>query len=140
QRYAVIQERLISPDATYPLIGRSLAYRCGAFQLLSQLAWRQQFPPSLPEGQVRYALYSVIRRTMGAPGTFDAEGWLRIGVSGHQPGIGEGYISTGSLYLCSAAWLILGLSPEDNFWTTADRDWTEKKAWSGQAVPIDHAL
>ncbi len=140
QRYAVIQERLISPDATYPLIGRSLAYRCGAFQLLSQLAWRQQLPPSLPEGQVRYALYSVIRRTMDAPGTFDAEGWLRIGVSGHQPGIGEGYISTGSLYLCSAAWLILGLSPEDNFWTTADRDWTEKKAWSGQAVPIDHAL
>ena len=35
QRYAAIQERLISPEGTYPPIGRSLAYRFGAFQLLS---------------------------------------------------------------------------------------------------------
>jgi hypothetical protein len=31
QRYAQIQERLISPEGTYPPIGRSLAYRFGAF-------------------------------------------------------------------------------------------------------------
>ena len=29
-RYATIQERLISPEGTYPAIGRSLAYRFGA--------------------------------------------------------------------------------------------------------------
>ena len=27
------------------------------------------------------------------------DGWLRIGFCGHQPGVGETYISTGSLYL-----------------------------------------
>src|SRR5690606_9012541 len=42
RRYAVIQERMISPVATYPLIGRSLAYRFGAFQVLSQIAWMKE--------------------------------------------------------------------------------------------------
>jgi hypothetical protein len=30
QRYAAVQERLIGPDGSFPAIGRSLAYRCGA--------------------------------------------------------------------------------------------------------------
>ena len=37
KRYAAIQERLISPEGTFPPIGRSLAYRFGAFQLLGQM-------------------------------------------------------------------------------------------------------
>ena len=45
----------------------------------------------------------MIRRTLEAPDTFDKEGWLQIGFCGHQPGVGETYISTGSLYLCSVA-------------------------------------
>ena len=49
------------------------------------------------------ALTAVILATMEAPGTFDDGGWLRIGFCGHQPEIGEAYISTGSLYLCSVA-------------------------------------
>ena len=38
KRYADIQERLISPEGTFPAIGRSLPYRFGAFQLLAQMA------------------------------------------------------------------------------------------------------
>lgn len=140
QRYAEILERLISPVATYPLIGRSLAYRFGAFQLLSQLAFMKKLPSSLSPGQVRYALYSVIKKQMTAPGTFDKNGWLNIGVYGHQPEIGEGYISTGSLYLCTVGMLMLGLPPDDPFWTVPDEDWTQKKAWSGGKIPIDHAI
>lgn len=140
QRYAVILERLISPTATYPLIGRSLAYRFGAFQILSQLALMKQLPSSLPPGQVRYALYNVIKNQMSAAGTFDKNGWLQIGVYGHQPEIGEGYISTGSLYLCSVGLLMLGLPANDPFWKVPDEDWTERKAWSGKEIPIDHAL
>lgn len=140
QRYGVIEERLISPIATYPLVGRSLAYRFGAFQVLSQLSLMKKLPASLAPGQVRYALYSVIKRQMSAPGTFDKKGWLQIGVYGHQPEIGEGYISTGSLYLCSVGMLMLGLPPDSPFWTAPDQDWTEKKAWSGREIPIDHAI
>lgn len=140
QRYAEVQERLVGPDGTFPPLGRSLAYRFGAFQLLAQLALLKLLPGKLPPSQVRCALSAVIGRTITAAGTFDKQGWLRIGFCGHQPSIGEKYISTGSLYLCSAGLLPLGLPPEDAFWQDAPQDWTAKKAWSGQDLEADHAL
>lgn len=139
-RYAAIQERLIAPDASYPAIGRSLAYRFGAFQLLSKIALMDQLPNEVKPQQVRAALYSVIKKQIEAPGTFDSKGWLTIGFYGHQPDVGEGYISTGSLYLCSEAFLILGLPPTHTFWNGKDEDWTSKKIWSGREVHIDHAI
>ncbi len=140
QRYALVQERLIGPDGSFAAFGRSLAYRCGAFQLLAQLALQQTLPAELPAAQVRSALTAVIQRTMDAPGTFDAKGWLQIGLCGHQPAIGETYISTGSLYLCSVAFLPLGLPNAEPFWTGPATDWTAKKIWSGQEVKTDHAI
>lgn len=140
KRYAAIQERLISPEGTFPAIGRSLAYRFGAFQLLSQISLMNQLPEDLTPGQVRSALSAVIQKTTEAPGTFDKDGWLTIGFCGHQPDIGESYISTGSLYLCTAGLLPLGLPPEDPFWTSPAADWTSKKAWSGTNIKTDHAL
>ena len=117
RRYAAIQERLVAPDGSFPPVGRSIAYRCGAFQLLAQMALRRELPDDVPPAQARAALDAVIRRTLDAPDTFDAEGWLRIGLCGHQPGIGERYISTGSLYLAATAFLPLGLPADDAFWT-----------------------
>jgi hypothetical protein len=140
RRYAAVQERLIAPDGSFPAIGRSLAYRCGAFHLLADIALRRMLPDGVTSAQVRGALTAVVRRTMEAPQTFDADGWLRIGFCGHQPGVGETYISTGSLYLCSVALLPLGLPASDEFWSAAPQPWTSAKAWSGQAFPIDHAL
>ena len=140
RRYAAIQERLISPEGTYPPIGRSLAYRFGAFQLLSKIAQMHQLPKEILPQQVRCALYAIIKKQMEAPGTFDKDGWLQIGFYGHQPDIGEQYISTGSLYLCSEAFLILGLPASDPFWQNEDAAWTAKKVWSGEAIPIDHAI
>lgn len=140
QRYAEIQERLISPEGTFPPVGRSLAYRCGAFQLLSQMALQKQLPESLKPAQVRSALSAVIKRTLEVAGTFDEKGWLTIGLSGHQPSIGEHYISTGSVYLCTVAFLPLGLSAEDEFWTSSPMDWTSKTAFSGKSFSIDSAI
>jgi hypothetical protein len=139
QRYATQQERLISPEGTFPAVGRSLAYRFGAFQLLSQIALQHQLEAELQPAQVRCALTAVIRRMIEAPGTFDENGWLTIGFCGHQPEVGETYISTGSLYLCAAVFLPLGLPADDPFWQ-GQADWTAKKAWSGQSFPIDKAL
>jgi hypothetical protein len=59
---------------------------------------------------------------------------------GHQPGVGETYISTGSLYLCSVAFLPLGLPESDPFWSAPASPITSQQAWSGQPFPIDHAL
>jgi hypothetical protein len=121
-------------------VGRSLAYRCGAFQVLAHAALRRDLPKDVTPGQARAALGAVIARTLDAPGTFDANGWLTLGLCGHQPGVAETYISTGSLYLCSAAFLPLGLPASDPFWTDAPRDWTAKRAWSGEPIPIDKAI
>jgi hypothetical protein len=140
RRYAAIQERLIAPDGSFPAIGRSLAYRCGAFQLLAAIALRRALPDGVSPAQVRGALTAVIRRTLEAPGTFDGDGWLQVGFCGHQPGVGETYISTGSLYLCSVAFLPLGLDASDPFWAAPGAPWTSVRAWSGQPFPIDHAL
>jgi hypothetical protein len=140
KRYAAIQERLIAPDGSFPAIGRSLAYRCGAFHHLAAMALRKDLPEGVAPEQVRGALTAVIRRTLEQPGTFDAQGWLRIGLCGHQPSIGETYISTGSLYLCANAFLPLGLPANDVFWSGAARPWTQQQVWSGADVAADHAV
>jgi hypothetical protein len=140
RRHAAVLERLIGPDGSFPPTGRSLAYRGGAFHLLAQVALRRDLTPEVAPAQVRGALTAVLRRTMEAPGTFDAEGWLRIGFCGHQPGVGERYISTGSLYLCAVALLPLGLPADDPFWASPPVPWTSQLAWSGKPFPIDKAL
>jgi hypothetical protein len=139
-RYAAIQERMIAPDGSYPVVGRSIAYRCGAFQLLADAALRGMLPPEVVPEQVRGALTAVMRRTLGAPGTFDDQGWLRIGLAGHQPSLGEAYISTGSLYLCTTTFLPLGLPAGDRFWSGAAAPWSAVKVWGGADFKADHAM
>ena len=139
-RYAEQQERLISPEGTFPPMGRSLAYRFGAFQVLSQAALMKRLPPYIVPAQVRSALTTVIARQLSQEGTFDVNGWLQLGFCGHQPEVAETYISTGSLYLCTAVFLSLGLPPTDEFWTVGYTEWTAVKAWSGKKMRIDKAL
>jgi hypothetical protein len=100
----------------------------------------EQLPDGLEPSAVRAGLTAVIRRSIETPGTFDGKGWLRQGAVGHQPGIVESYSSTGSLYICSAGLLHLGLSTDHPFWTGPALPWTQKKIWSGTDVPPDHAL
>jgi hypothetical protein len=140
QRYSAIQERQISPEGTFPPVGRSLAYRIGVFQLLGQVALHHNLPVDVAPAQVRCGLTAVLRRMMHAPGVFDKDGWLTIGFAGHQPFIGETYISTGSAYLCTAGLLPLGLPATDAFWSDPPVDWTAKRLWSGGVAPIDHAI
>ncbi len=140
QRYAAIQERLISPEGTFPPMGRSLTYRMGAFHHLGDMALQHQLPEDLNPAQVRCAMTAVIRRLMSAPGTFDGDGWLTIGFAGHQPALGDSYVSTGSTYLCSLAFLPLGLPPEDPFWALPPAAWTQKRIWQGEDAGLDRPL
>jgi len=139
-RYAIVQERLVAPDGGFPPLGRSIAYRCGAFHHLARQAWREELPPELPPGQARCALGAVIARTLGAPRTYDEHGWLRVGLAGSQPGLAETYITTGSVYLAAFAFLPLGLPESAAFWREADRAWTSARVWAGEDVPADMAL
>lgn len=140
-RYAEQQERMISPDGAYPVIGRSIAYRFGAFHVLSQAALLDMLPSSVTKAQVRCALTAVIKRHMNVYGNFDKDGWLALGFAGHQPQIAERYISTGSLYLCTVVFTALGLPLSHPFWDSPSEDWTGKKIWSGcQSVKLDKAI
>ena len=112
----------------------------GAFQGLSDASFRHLLPENIDPAQVRCALTAVMKRQLGAPGTFDAYGWLRPGFSGHQPHIGERYISTGSLYLVCSGFIALGLPESDPFWSNPSADWTSKKAWEGVDLPADKAI
>jgi len=140
RRYAAIQERLISPEGTIPVIGRSICYRTGALQLLAQIALIGELAAPLTPPRVRSALTAVMRRLFDAPGAFDANGWLTVGFCGHQPHLGENYISTGSLYLCAAIFLPLGLSPGHAFWSAPAEDWTSKRIYRGEDSAADHAI
>lgn len=137
QRYVEQQERLVAKDGTYPAIGRSMPYRVGAFQPMAQLAWQQQLPASLQPAQVRCALTALMKNMFDASGTFDNNGWLQIGVCGHQHGIADSYISTGSLYLCTNGFLPLGLPAGNAFWTAPPAPWTAQKLWAGKEIPHD---
>jgi len=140
RRFAAIQEMTISPEGTYPVIGRSSAYRFGAFQHLSLMALRKELPAELKPAAARSALTAIIRRTIEAPGTFDDAGWLQVGAVGHQPSIREGYIATGSLYLCLTGLLHLGLPEDDPFWLDPAAPWTQKRIWAGEDIKADQAL
>jgi hypothetical protein len=140
RRHAAILERMISPEGTFPPIGRSITYRFGALQLLGQMALMKQLPEGITPAQVRCALTAVMRRQMEAAGTFDKHGWLTLGFCGHQPALAEYYLCTGQIYLCAVGLLPLGLPAEDDFWSAPAAKWTSQRIWSGENLPRDQAI
>lgn len=140
QRFGDILERLISPEGTYPAVGRSATYRMGAFQPLALLAWKYELPETLTNGQVRSALTAVMKNMFSIDGNFNKAGFLQLGFVGHQPDISDYYTNNGSLYLTSLVFLPLGLPASHPFWSDSPQDWTAKKAWSGKSFLKDKAI
>lgn len=138
QRYNVLLERLISPEATYPAMGRSITYRMAVFQPLGLAALKYGLPKSLSYGQVRSALTAVMKRMFSQEGNFGKEGFLQLGFVGHQPNLADYYSNNGSLYITSLGFLPLGLPADHPFWTAQAEDWTSRKAWNGQIFPKDY--
>jgi hypothetical protein len=139
QRYAMILERFISPEGSFPVFGRSMTYRLGAFQPLALLAWKENLPEELPSGQVRNALTQAMKRMFSVEGNFNETGFLQLGFAGHQSELADRYTNNGSMYLTSEVFLPLGLPVNHPFWTAPAQDWTQKKAWNGKPFPRDHA-
>jgi hypothetical protein len=140
QRYGSILERFISPEATFPVFGRSSTYRMAVFQPLALLSLEENLPENLPEGQVRTALTALMKRMFAQPGNFNPSGFLSLGFVGHQADLADWYSNNGSMYITSLVFLPLGLPANHLFWTSPAQDWTQKKAWGGQSFPKDHAV
>jgi hypothetical protein len=62
-------------------------------------------------------------------------GWKSV-----RSAIRDSYNATGSLYICLTGLIHLGLPANHPFWLAPAADWTQKKIWSGQEIPGDHAL
>lgn len=139
QRFGMILERMISPEGTLPVFGRSITYRTGSLQTLALISWRGWLPKELSNGQVRSGMTAVIKRMFGDNRNFNAGGFLTLGFNGSQPEISDYYTNNGSLYMASLALLPLGLPADSAFWTDAAQPWTSKKAWEGEDFPRDHA-
>lgn len=138
QKYAIILERFISPEGTFPVIGRSTPYRLAAMQPLALLAWYQKMPKELSNGQVRAALTQVMHRMFDHQNNYNQKGFLTIGFCGSQPETADWYTNNGSLYMTSLSFMPLGLPANHPFWTDAAQPWTQVKAWNGKPFPKDH--
>ncbi len=138
QKFAVVLERLISPEGTFPVFGRSIPYRMAAMQPLALTAWYQKLPEELTNGQVRAALTQVMHRMFDQQNNFNEGGYLTIGFCGRQPDVADWYTNNGSLYMTTLAFMPLGLPASHPFWSDAAQPWTQVKAWGGQPFPKDH--
>ena len=138
QRYAQELERMIGPDGAYAAIGRSLTYRTAVHQPLGLLAWRKKLPSKLPEGQARAATVAAQRRVFADDSNFDADGFLTIGFTRHQPSLGDPYSNAGSMYIAAESLIALGLPAKDDYWTVPALPWTLRLAYSGQDFPKDY--
>ncbi len=139
ERYAVVLEHMISPEGTFPVIGRSSTYRIAAFNQLGYSMFRFGVPEELEPGATRAALTTVIHRMMDAPGTFDDEGYLNPGIVGHQQDAVDYYNVEGALYFCALGLTHLGLPPDSPFWTEPAGKWFQQKVWSGDVIPNQQA-
>ena len=139
-RFAEELERMISPEGSYPVNGRSITYRFGSFHALSSASLMHLLPANVNPAQVRCALTAVIERQLSQKNTFDKDGWLRVGYTGAQIHMSESYINTGSEYLCCSVFCALGLPADDPFWSNPSVDWTAKKAWNNLEVIADHSM
>lgn len=138
QKYSVVLERLISPEGTFPVFGRSIPYRMAAMQPLALMAWYDKLPAGMTNGQVRAALTKVMHNMFDGKENFNEGGFLTIGFAGRQPNVADWYTNNGSLYMTSLAFLPLGLPTTHPFWTDAPQPWTSQKAWGGKPFPKDH--
>ena len=138
QKFSIILERFISPEGTFPVIGRSIPYRTAAMQTLALIAWYQKLPKELSNGQVRAALTQVMHRMYDQQQNYNEGGYLTIGFCGHQPETADWYTNNGSLYMTSLSLMPLGLPASHDFWTCKAEPWTQVKAWGGQPFPKDH--
>lgn len=138
QKFSIVLERMISPEGTFPVFGRSTPYRMAAMQPLALMAWYDKLPAGLQPSQVRNALTKVLHRMFDGKENFNEKGFLTIGFTGRQPNIADWYTNNGSLYMASLAFMPLGLPASHPFWTEAPLPTTQEKAWNGQPFPKDH--
>jgi len=138
KRYTEILEHMISPDGTFPILGRTISCRLGAFHALAHSVLNEQISPQLTYGQIRTAMTALLTKQFGSKvSNYSEEGWLKIGFIGEQLSLAEEYINIGSSYHTCSFFLPLGLSYKHPFWQEKEQDWRGASIWSGKEAQKD---
>lgn len=140
KRQSEFLERLISPDGTFPLLGRSMVYRTAVFHALVYSCCNNILPDSLSYSQVRCSLTEVIKKMFINDNNFDDKGFLQIGFMSKQPELADSYSNKGSLYFTLLVFMPLGLSDDHKFWIEEEKEWTQVKAWNGSNIVKDQHI
>jgi hypothetical protein len=140
RRYAEIQERLFSPEGTFPVMGLSEAYCLG--RLLPPLLYGLAQGPAA-RGQAGRGARG--HHHGGAPHGGNARDLRRAGLTqARRPGLPAGSAgnlhATGSLYICLMGLVHLGLPADDPLWADPPAPWTQQLIWSGADVQHDRSL
>lgn len=140
KRYVEIQERTVSPEGFYPIYGRTMICRLGAFHALALSILDNSIPENLAIGQIKGCMDALLDNFVKCPLNFDNNGFLTIGLNGIQLSLAESYVSSGSPYHISTFFLPLGLSSCHPFWKEPSKSWTSLNAFNGIDIFPDHAL
>lgn len=141
QRYLELLERLVSPQGTYPVLGRTITCRLGAFHSMAQSVLQKNISENLSYGQLRCAMTALLKKQFDDSNfNFTENGWLKVGFTGEQFSLAEEYINIGSSYHTCTFFLPLGLPHSDSFWTSEPQEWTNLKIWQGEDSSKDKAL
>ena len=132
QRHSEFLERLISPDGTFPIFGRSMVYRTAIFHALVYSCYNNILPETISYSQVRCALTETIKNVFLNEDNFDENKFLILGFSSYQPELADSYSNTGSLYYSLLIFIPLGLPIEHIFWSDVDKEWTQKRVWNSK--------
>ena len=131
RKYAIVLERLISPEGTFPVFGRSIPYRMATMQPLALMAWYDKLPAGLTPGQVRAALTAVMHNMFDGKENFNEKDFLTIGFVGRQPNVADWYTNNGSLYMTSLAFMPLGLPTTHPFGQTPHKTGRARRRGAG---------
>lgn len=142
KRYAEVLERLISPEGTYPILGRTITCRLGAFHSLAHSILQNNIPSGMPYGQFRSAMTALLKRQFNNDTNlnYSDKKWLKIGFMGKQLSLAEEYINTGSSYHTTCFFLPLGLSKKHPFWQEEFKKWSSLRIWDGEEYKKDISI
>ncbi len=145
QRQSEFLERLIGPDGSFPIFGRSAVYRTAIFHALVTNVYISELPNTLSYGQVRAGLNAVIQNMFQNKKIkiVDEYGFLTYGFSGFQPEMADEYSNSGSIYFALLIFMPLGLDENHIFWssdTKCIQDWSQKKLYNGNSINRDKSI
>lgn len=117
QTFAEQHKQWFASDGTPLAYGRSMTYRMAqsAFWAMLPLANLE----ALPWGQVKSLYLRSLSTWMKRP-IFDCDGVLSVGYWNSNPEIAERYISSGSPYWASIAFMALAVPEDHPFWTSKE--------------------